>query len=46
MTERDADTHIDSLAKKYLGQDTYPYRRAGEVRVTVKISPDRVQTMG
>lgn len=39
MTERGADAHIDS-------QDTYPYRRAGEVRVTVKFSPDRVQTMG
>jgi PPOX class probable F420-dependent enzyme len=46
MTERGADAHIDSLAKKYLGKDTYPYRRPGEVRVTVKIAPDRVQTMG
>jgi PPOX class probable F420-dependent enzyme len=46
MTERGADAHIDALAKKYLGQDTYPYRRPGEVRVTVKIVPERVQTMG
>ena len=46
MTERGADAHIDSLAKKYLGQDTYPFRRPGEVRVTVKIAADRVQTMG
>jgi PPOX class probable F420-dependent enzyme len=46
MTEQGADAHIDALAKKYLGQDTYPYRRAGEVRVMVKIAPERVQTMG
>jgi PPOX class probable F420-dependent enzyme len=46
MTERGADAHIDALAKKYLGQDTYPYRKPGEVRVTVKIVPERVQTMG
>ena len=46
MTERGADAHIDQLARKYLGQDTYPYRRPGEVRVTVLIAPERVQTMG
>lgn len=46
MTENGADAHIDSLAKKYLGQDRYPYRQPGEVRVLVKILPDRVQTMG
>ena len=46
VTESDADAHIDSLAKKYLGQDTYPYRKSGEVRVMFTIAPDRVQTMG
>jgi PPOX class probable F420-dependent enzyme len=46
MTEQGADAHIDSLAKKYLGQDRYPNRRPGEVRVMVKIAPERVQTMG
>ena len=46
MTEQGADAHIDTLAKKYLGQDRYPYRKAGEVRVTVKITPERVQGMG
>jgi hypothetical protein len=46
MTEQGADAHIDSLAKKYLGQDRYPNRRPGEVRVLVKIAPERVQTMG
>ncbi len=46
MTEQGADPHIDALAKKYLGQDRYPYRRPSEVRVIVKIAPERVQTMG
>lgn len=46
MTEQGADAHIDSLAKKYLGQDTYPFRRPGEVRVIVKIAPDKTQGMG
>ena len=46
ITEQGADAHIDSLAKKYLGQDKYPYRQAGEVRVIYKVTPDRVQTMG
>ena len=44
ITTEGADEHIDRLAKKYLGQDTYPFRRAGEVRVTYKIEPQRVVT--
>ena len=46
VTESGADAHIDALAKKYLGQDRYPYRKPDEVRVTFTIAPDRVQTMG
>jgi PPOX class probable F420-dependent enzyme len=46
ISESGADAHIDSLAKKYLGQDRYPYRRPGEVRVIYKIALERVQTMG
>jgi PPOX class probable F420-dependent enzyme len=46
ITEAGADAHIDSLAKKYTGQDRYGNRRTDEVRVTYKIMPDRVQTMG
>jgi PPOX class probable F420-dependent enzyme len=37
-----ADEVIDRLAKKYLGVDSYPHRREGEVRVTVHITPDRI----
>ena len=46
ITERGADAHIDALAKKYLGQDRYPNRQAGEVRVIYRIRPERVSTMG
>jgi PPOX class probable F420-dependent enzyme len=45
MTEAGAEAHIDKLAKKYLGKDTYPYRKPGEVRVLVKIKPEKVHTM-
>jgi PPOX class probable F420-dependent enzyme len=41
-----ADAHIDSLAKKYLGKDTYPWRRPTEERVTIEIEPVSVQGMG
>jgi PPOX class probable F420-dependent enzyme len=46
ITEDGADAHIDSLAKKYLGKDKYPFRKAGEVRVTYKIEPEKVSSMG
>src|ERR1700740_2435182 len=32
-TEDGAAQHIDRLAKKYIGQDKYPWSRPGEVRV-------------
>ncbi len=46
ITEQGADTHIDKLAKKYMGKDKYPLRQPGEVRVIYKFRPDRVTTMG
>ena len=44
-TEQGADAHIDALAKKYLGQDRYPFRQPGEVRIMYKVRPERVQGM-
>jgi len=44
--EAGADAHIDALAKKYLGRDTYPYRQPGEVRVMYEIEPTSVSGMG
>jgi len=46
MTETGGDAHIDKMAKKYLGKDSYPFRKAGEVRIVVKIEPDKVHTNG
>jgi hypothetical protein len=33
------------MAKKYLGQDKYPFRRPGEVRVIYKVTPERSTAM-
>ena len=44
--EKDADAHIDSLAKKYLNQDKYPFRTGNEKRVTYVIEPASVHVMG
>ena len=38
---KEADAHIDAMAKKYLGQDTYPFRTEGEVRVMVRVVPTK-----
>ena len=46
ITEDGADAHIDKMAKKYLGQDKYPFRQPGEVRVLYKIEPQRTSKMG
>jgi PPOX class probable F420-dependent enzyme len=46
VTENGADAHIDSLAKKYLDQEKYPFRQPGEVRVIYKVSVERVNGMG
>jgi len=45
-TEQGGDAHIDALAKKYLGKDSYPFRRPGEVRVIFEIEPTGIDAMG
>ena len=45
-TEKGADAQIDALAKKYLGQDKYPYSQPGDVRVIFEIEPTSAQAMG
>ena len=42
ITEQGADAHIDKMAKKYVGVDTYPNRQPDDIRVICKIVPDRV----
>jgi PPOX class probable F420-dependent enzyme len=46
MTEEGAGQHIDSLAKKYLGKDKYPFGQPGEVRVMYEIEPKAANAMG
>ncbi len=46
VTRDGADAHIDRLAKKYLGQDTYPFRQPGEQRLILKIEPLHVSSWG
>ena len=46
ITEKDADDHINKLSQKYLGKPVYPFRQPGEVRVTYKIEPLKVSSMG
>jgi PPOX class probable F420-dependent enzyme len=41
-----ADAHIDWLAHKYLGVDSYPMRREGEVRIRVTVRTDRITMQG
>jgi PPOX class probable F420-dependent enzyme len=42
-TREDADDHINRLAKTYIGQDEYPFRQPGEVRMKYVITPGRVR---
>ncbi len=46
VTEEGAAAHIDSLAKKYLGKDKYPYAQPGEVRLMFEIEPTSASVMG
>jgi PPOX class probable F420-dependent enzyme len=46
VIEAGADQHIDSLAKKYLGKDTYPFAQPGEMRVMYEIEPASASGMG
>ena len=45
-TKNGADAHIDSMAKKYLDKDKYPFRQPGEVRVIFKITPEHITSAG
>lgn len=46
LTTDGADDQIDKLAKKYLGQDEYPWRKPTETRVKVLIEPEKVDASG
>ena len=46
VTTEGADRLIDELAKKYLDADSYPFQDPTEVRVTLKILPERINEVG
>ena len=46
VMETGADQHIDSLAKKYLGKDKYPFAQPGEVRIMYEVEPHAANAMG
>ena len=46
LVDEGADDHIDHLAKKYIGADTYPFRQPGERRVTVRIAVENIDSRG
>ena len=39
---KEADNHIDKMAKKYMGKDKYPGRAPGEERLLLRIKPEHV----
>ncbi len=43
-TEQGAAAHIDSLAKKYLGRDVYPFHDPAHARVIYEIEPTSFQS--
>jgi PPOX class probable F420-dependent enzyme len=41
-TTTGADEHIDALAMKYMGVESYPLRQPGEQRVIIRVDPEYV----
>jgi PPOX class probable F420-dependent enzyme len=46
ITEEGADDHIDFLANRYMGVESYPLRNDKETRVVYKIQPSHFTGMG
>ena len=46
ITTEGADEHIDKLAKKYLDKDEYPFRQPDEVRLLIRVRPEKVSLRG
>lgn len=42
-TQDGADEHINAMAKKYLGEDEYPFRQDGEQRVILRLAPTKIR---
>ena len=46
LVEDGANAQIDRLAKKYRGLDSYPWHKPEETRVSVRITPTRIEARG
>lgn len=46
MSTDGADAQIDRLAKKYLGEEKYPWNKEGDVRIGCVVAIDRVESFG
>ncbi|HWH13413.1 MAG TPA: PPOX class F420-dependent oxidoreductase [Miltoncostaeaceae bacterium] len=44
-THDGAEDHIHAMAKRYLGQDRYPFLQPGEQRVLIHIAPEKIESM-
>jgi len=45
VTPDGARDHINAMAKKYLGQDEYPFSAPNEVRLLVRIRPTKIRSL-
>ena len=46
VTMEGADAQIDKLARKYIGEDEYPWRNPEEQRLSVQIRPTLIDSSG
>jgi len=46
IVDDENNAFIDSMAKKYIDQDQYPWHRPGDHRVIVKVLPGKTSSMG
>ena len=44
LVDEGAEEHIDFLAQKYVGEETYPWRAPGDERVILRFKPAHVAT--
>ncbi len=43
ITREGAEQHFKQLVQRYMGQEEYPYGRPGQVRLLLKIAPEKIR---
>lgn len=46
LVDEGAEDQIDRLARKYTGLESYPWRRPGERRVSIRVTVERAESRG